>query len=155
MVKLDFTLPEKFTSRLQTGQVVSFTTEGNSKTYQAKVIATESGMQEDNRSLMVRSLVINNDDNLLPGAFAKVKLGFAPDPDAIMIPTQAIVPQARGKQVVLYYGGNIKFVPVETGIRDSSLVQVTKGLQPGDTIITTGLMSLKPNGKVVLNKVKN
>lgn len=155
MVKLDFTLPEKFTSRLQPGQVVSFTTEGNNKTYQAKVIATESGMQEDNRSLMVRSLVINNDNNLLPGAFAKVKLGFAPDPDAIMIPSQAIIPQARGKQVVLYNGGNIKFVPVETGLRDSSLVQVTKGLQPGDTIITTGLMSLKPNGKVVLNKVKN
>ena len=49
----------------------------------------------------------------------------------------------------------IKFVNIETGLRDSSDVQVLNGLKPGDTIITTGLMSLKPNGKVVLNKVKN
>ena len=155
MLKLDFTLPEKFTSKLQTGQLVSFTTEGNNKIYKAKVIATESGMQEDNRSLQVRSIIINNDGDLLPGAFAKVKLDFEPDPNAIMIPSQSILPQARGKQVVVYNGGTIKFVNIETGLRDSSDVQVLNGLQPGDTIITTGLMSLKPNGKVVLNKVKN
>lgn len=155
MLKLDFTLPEKFTSKLQTGQLVSFTTEGNSKIYKAKVIATESGMQEDNRSLQVRSIVMNNDGDLLPGAFAKVKLDFEPDPNAIMIPSQSILPQARGKQVVVYNGGTIKFVNIETGLRDSSDVQVLNGLKPGDTIITTGLMSLKPNGKVVLNKVKN
>lgn len=155
MLKLDFTLPEKFTSKLQTGQLVSFTTEGNNKIYKAKVIATESGMQEDNRSLQVRSIVMNNDGDLLPGAFAKVKLDFEPDPNAIMIPSQSILPQARGKQVVVYNGGTIKFVNIETGLRDSSDVQVLNGLKPGDTIITTGLMSLKPNGKVVLNKVKN
>ncbi len=72
-----------------------------------------------------------------------------------MIPSQSILPQARGKQVVVYNGGTIKFVNIETGLRDSSDVQVLNGLEPGDTIITTGLMSLKPNGKVVLNKVKN
>ena len=154
-LKLDFTLPEQFTSKLRPSQVVSFSSEGNPKTYNAKVIATESGMSEDNRSLQVRSLVINNDGKLLPGAFAKVKLGFEPDPNAIMIPSQAIIPQARGKQVVVYNGGNISFVDVLTGLRDSSNVQVTNGLKVGDTIITTGLMGLRPGGKVVLNKVKN
>jgi membrane fusion protein (multidrug efflux system) len=99
MLKLDFTLPEKFTSKLQTGQLVSFTTEGNNKIYKAKVIATESGMQEDNRSLQVRSIIINNDGDLLPGAFAKVKLDFEPDPNAID-PSQSILPLA-GKQVVV------------------------------------------------------
>lgn len=154
-LKLDFTLPEQFTSKLRPSQVVSFSSEGNPKTYNAKVIATESGMSEDNRSLQVRALVVNNDGKLLPGAFAKVKLGFEPDPNAIMIPSQAIIPQARGKQVVLYNGGNISFVDVLTGLRDSSNVQVTNGLKVGDTIITTGLMGLRPGGKVVLNKVKS
>lgn len=154
-LKLDFTLPEKFTGRLRPGQLVSFVAEGNDKIYNAKVIATESGVSEESRSLNIRALVINNDGRLLPGSFAKVKIGFEPDPNAIMIPSQAIVPQARGKKVIVYRGGNISFEDVTTGMRDSAMVQITHGLKVGDTIITTGLMSLKPNGKVVLNKVKS
>lgn len=153
-LKLDFTLPEKFTGKLRPGQLVSFTSEGNEKVYNAKVIATESGISEESRSLRVRALVNNNDGKLLPGGFAKVKIGFEPDPNAIMIPSQAIVPQARGKQVVVYRGGTVSFEDVTTGIRDSAMVQITHGLKVGDTIIITGLMSLKPKGKVVLNKVK-
>ena len=153
-LKLDFTLPEKFSTQLRQGQLVSFTSEGNTKIYNAKVIATESGITVENRSLRVRAAVINSDKDLLPGAFAKVNIGFEPDPNAIMIPSQAIVPQARGKKVVIYRSGNISFEDVITGVRDSSMVQVTSGLKVGDTIIITGLMSLKPNGKVVLNKVK-
>lgn len=154
-LKLDFTLPEKFTGQLRTGQLVSFTIEGNEKIYNAKIIATESGIAEESRSLRVRALVNNKDANLLPGSFAKVKIGFEPDLNSIMIPSQAIVPQARGKKVVVYRAGIISFEDVTTGLRDSAMVQITNGLKKGDTIITTGLMSLKPNGKVVLNKVKN
>jgi membrane fusion protein (multidrug efflux system) len=153
-LKLDFTLPEKFTGQLRPGQLVSFTSEGNSKIYNAKVTATESGISEESRSLRVRAAVVNNDRNLLPGAFAKVKIGFEPDPNAIMIPSQAIVPQARGKKVVVYRGGTISFEDVVTGVRDSAMVQITNGLKVGDTIITTGLMSLKPKAKVVLSKIK-
>lgn len=154
-LKLDFTLPEKFTGQLIPGQLVSFTSEGNSKVYNAKVIATESGISEDSRSLSVRALVNNNDGKLLPGTFAKVKIGFEPDPNAIMIPSQALIPQARGKKVVVYRGGEISFEDVTTGVRDSAMVQITNGLKVGDTIITTGLMSLKPKAKVVLNKMKS
>jgi membrane fusion protein, multidrug efflux system len=44
---------------------------------------------------------------------------------------------------------------VETGIRDSSTVQITKGLNVGDTVLLTGLLSLRPEGKVVLSKLNN
>jgi len=154
-LKLDFTLPEKFTVQLRPGQLVSFTSEGNDKIYNAKVIATESGISEASRSLNIRAQVINNDGKLLPGSFARVNIGFEPDADAIMIPSQAIVPQARGKKVIVYRGGTISFEDVTTGIRDSAMVQITNGLKVGDTIITTGLMSLKPKGKVVLGKIKS
>ena len=154
-LKLDFTLPEKFTSQLKPGQVVNFTSEGNTKTYNAKVVATESGISADNRSLQVRAIVTNNDGKILPGNFAKVRISFEPDPNALMIPSQAILPQARGKQVVVFRDGEIYFTDIITGIRDSARVQVTNGLKVGDTIITTGLMGLKPKAKVVLNTVKS
>lgn len=152
-LKLDFTLPEKYSSQLKPGQLVDFTTEGNPKTYQAKVSATESGISADNRSLQVRAIVTNNDSKILPGNFAKVKLSFAPDPNALMIPSQAILPQARGKQVVVYNAGEANFVDISTGIRDSARVQVTQGLKEGDTIILTGLLGMRPKAKVVLSKI--
>ncbi len=153
-LKLDFTLPERYSNKVKIGQLIGFTSEGNLKNYNARITATESGVSEENRSLMVRSMVTNNDGKLLPGQFVKVKTTFDPDPDAIMIPSQAIIPQARGKKVAVYRNGVASFEDVTTGARDSSNVQVINGLKVGDTIITTGLMSLKPDGKVKLNKIK-
>jgi membrane fusion protein (multidrug efflux system) len=98
-------------------------------------------------------MVTNNDGKLLPGQFVKVKTNFDPESDALMVPSQAIIPQARGKKVAVYRNGVANFEDVETGARDSANVQVLTGLKVGDTIITTGLMSLKPGGKVELNKV--
>ena len=152
-LKLDFTLPEKFTSGMKTGQLVDFTVEGNPKKYTAKIMATESGLEENTRSLNVRAIVINNDGKLLPGIFAKVKSDFNPDPNGLMIPSQAILPQARGKKVIVYHNGTAMFTDVTTGIRDSSFVQVITGLKEGDTIITTGLMSLKPDAKIEISKI--
>jgi membrane fusion protein, multidrug efflux system len=152
-LKLDFTLPEKYSGKIKLGQLVNFTVEGNTKTYHAKMIASESGISEENRSLQVRTLVINNDGNLLPGQFVKVKTNFDPDPDAIMVPSQAIIPQARGKKIAHYRNGIASFEDVITGARDSANVQITNGIKVGDTIIITGLMSLKPGGKVELNKI--
>nr|WP_255724373.1 efflux RND transporter periplasmic adaptor subunit [Terrimonas ginsenosidimutans] len=154
-LKLDFTVPEKYTSKIKTGQLVTFSYEGASKKYTAKVIATESSVAENTRSLKVRSLVQAQDEALIPGSFAKVQLAFDPDPNAILVPTQAILPQARGKKVVLASNGQAKFVDVTTGVRDSSRVQVTQGLKAGDTVVITGLLTLRPEGKLQVSKVVN
>ena len=152
-LKLDFTLPEKFTSSMKIGQTVDFTVEGNSKKYTARVMATEMGLEENTRSMNIRAIVTNNDGKLLPGVFAKVISDFNSDPNGLMIPTQAILPQARGKKVVVYRSGKASYVDVVTGIRDSSMVQIISGLNVGDTIITTGLMSMKPDAKIEISKI--
>lgn len=152
-LKLDFTLPEKYSNKIEIGQLVNFTAEGNPRQFNAKIIARESGISEDNRSLNVRTVVVDNDGKILPGTFVKVITNFAPDPDAIMIPSQAVIPQARGKKVAVYRNGTVSMEDVITGIRDSATVQITNGLKVGDTVITTGLMSLKQGGKVKLGKI--
>lgn len=154
-LKLDFTVPEKYTSQIKPGQIVHFTYEGSPKGFTAKVSATESSVAENTRSLKVRSLIQSKDAGLLPGAFAKVQLSFDPNPNAILIPTQAVLPQARGKKVILYQGGIAKFVDVTTGTRDSARVQVTEGLKAGDTIVTTGLLSTRPDAKIQISKIVN
>jgi membrane fusion protein (multidrug efflux system) len=119
------------------------------------VAATESGIAENTRSLTIRARVKGSETGLVPGGFAKVNLSFAPDLHALMIPTQAVIPQARGKKVYVYKGGMASFVDVETGVRDSSNVQITSGLKQGDTVIITGLLGLKPDSKVVVKQIVN
>jgi membrane fusion protein (multidrug efflux system) len=71
-----------------------------------------------------------------------------------VIPTQAVIPQARNKRVILYRDGVAKFEIISTGLRDSSFVQITEGLKAGDTVLTTGLLAIKPDSKVTLSKVQ-
>lgn len=154
-LKLDFTVPEKYSAQIKRGQLINFTVEGSNKFYGAKVLATESSVTQETRSLMVRSVVQNNSTQLVPGAFAKVVLNFEPDFNAIMIPSQAVIPQARGKKVILQENGIAKFVDVTTGVRDSVNVQITSGLKAGDTVVVTGLLTIKPESKIVVNKIVN
>jgi membrane fusion protein (multidrug efflux system) len=154
-LKLDFTVPEKYAGQIKIGQLVTFSYEGSNKKYLAKVSATESSVAENTRSLTVRSIVQAKDASLLPGAFAKVELNFEPDANALLVPTQAILPQARGKKIIVYKGGSIQFVDIETSSRDSARIQVTEGLSAGDTIVVTGLLSLRPESKVEIGRIIN
>ncbi|MGZ5287700.1 MAG: efflux RND transporter periplasmic adaptor subunit [Flavisolibacter sp.] len=152
-LRIDFNIPEKYISQIKKGQIVNFTVEGQEGSYTATVMATESGISQDNRALTVRASVRGGEVGLIPGAFAKVKLMFAPDNSAIMVPTQAIIPQARGKKVYVVKNGKAEFIEVSTGVRDSAMIQVTSGLNAGDTVIITGLLGLRPDASVVVNKV--
>ncbi|MEO6327320.1 MAG: efflux RND transporter periplasmic adaptor subunit [Ginsengibacter sp.] len=152
-LRLDFTIPEKYISKIKPGGIVYFRVEGSDAKHTAKILATESGITENTRTLNVRAVVPGNDPALVPGAFAKVMMDFSPDYTALMIPTQSIIPQTRGKKIVLFKHGIAKFVDVTTGVRDSVNVQILSGISAGDTIITTGLMSLKPDAKITLNKI--
>ena len=149
-LKIDFTVPEKYIPQIKAGQFVNFTVEGTEKKYTGRIIATESNVMQNTRTLQVRAAVQGDASGLTPGGFAKVILNFEPDPNAIVIPTQAILAQARGKKVYVYQNGVAKFIDVETGIRGAETIQITKGLKVGDTILLTGLLSLRPESKVVL-----
>ncbi len=154
-LKLDFTVPEKYVGQINTGELVTFTISGSRKEFGARVVATETNIMESTRSLTIRAAVIGTDPALIGGTFAKVTLSFDPDPNAILIPTQAILPQARGKKVILYKGGTAIFADVTTGTRDSARVQITDGLKPGDTVVISGLLSVRPEAKILIGRIVN
>ncbi len=154
ILKLQFSVPEKYTSKIKLGQLISFSTEGSSKKFLAKVYATESTVSETTRGMNVRCVVQQGDASLVAGSFAKVDMDFARNDYAILVPSQAILPQARGKKLILYKDGIAKFVDVQTGIRDSANIEILSGVRPGDTIVTTGLLGLRPDAKIKLSKVQ-
>ena len=153
-LKLEFSVPEKYAKNISSGYVIKFKVDGGKKTHEAIVLATEGNVDQNTRTLKIRALVSGNDTELVPGVFAKVNLQLGQDSMALMIPSQAIIPQARNKQVILFRKDSGQFIVVETGLRDSAYVQIIKGLHAGDTVVTTGLMAVRPSTKIKISKVK-
>jgi membrane fusion protein, multidrug efflux system len=153
-LKLDFSVPERYSTGIRVGQIVKFRVEGRPDALSATVQATEQQIAEGTRDLRVRATVQSGGSQLLPGAFAEVSLAMGQKNQALLVPTQAIVPQARDKRVWVSRGGKIQSVVVKTGIRQASMVEVTEGLQAGDTVATTGVLFLKPDAAVQFSKVE-
>jgi membrane fusion protein (multidrug efflux system) len=153
-LKLQFSIPEKYGAEIKKGQLVSFTVNGSLKTFAAAVMATETSIEEDTRNLTVRAAVTNPDHALIPGSFANVQLILGNNPNALMIPNGAVIPQGRKKQVYVFKAEKAVQTDITTGVRDSANIQVLTGLLPGDTVITSGLLFLRPGADVKVSKTK-
>jgi len=152
-LKLEFFVPEKYAKAISKGYVVTFRVDGGRKDHTGTVLATEGNVNATTRTLKIRAIVKGNDAELVPGVFAKVNLQLGETTKALMIPTQAVIPTARNKQVIVLRRDTTIFSIVETGIRDSAYVQINSGLKKGDTVITTGLMAIRPSVKVKIGKL--
>ena len=106
------------------------------------------------RTFTVRALYDNADGSLMPGRYVNVNLLTREYPDAIAVPSEAIISEMGHDKVFLYHGGKAESVIIAKGIRNDALVQVVQGLEVGDTVITTGTMQLREGQKVVLDAVK-
>lgn len=69
----------------------------------------------------------------------------------MMIPTEAIVPVLKGKKVFVVKNGKAVEAMVKTGVRTDKKIQVVEGLQPGDSLIVSGIIALKPDIRVRVN----
>ena len=152
-LKLDFSVPEKYGSLLKPGQKISFKVEGQSAPFTAIVSATEQSIAAETRNLQIRAQVQGRQTGLLPGAFAEVSLNMSNKSNALLIPSQALVPQAREKCVYVSKNGTADFRPVKTGVRQAGMVEITEGLQAGDTIATTGILFLRPGAPMRFSTV--
>lgn len=151
-VKIDFPIPEKYASLIRNGQRISFSVDGSDQTFEATVIAIDPRVNEDLRTLMIRASYNNTEGKLLPGMFVRVTVPLGSE-KSIMVPSEAIVPILKGKKVYLMKEGKAKEVVVETGLRNEKSVQILNGLQVGDSVIVSGLMTVKENLAVTMKEL--
>ncbi|MGX5818482.1 efflux RND transporter periplasmic adaptor subunit [Chitinophaga lutea] len=153
-LKIDFATPEKYRNVIKQGDPVYFSVAGDTNRYKGSIYAIDPKIDLATRSVKIRAIVPNSSRRLFPGSFATTEIQLKDNPNAIMIPSQAVIPGTRFKQVIVADSGKAKFVVVETGIRNESNVQITNGLQIGDTVITSGILQLKPGMPFKYNKVQ-
>jgi len=155
-LKLDFSIPERYAGQVNIGYPVTFTIEGFNQTYKATVYAVDPRIVEGTRSIVIRAIYPNKDEELKSGHFASVTLLLSKIDNAISIPSESIIPEMEGETVYVYRNGKASTVNITTGLRTESMVQITNGLKFGDTLITSGTLQLRHNLPVVLDTlVKN
>ena len=149
-IKIDFSVPESYENLVKIGKTVSIKTNSSVEDIKATISAVEPQINTATRNIKVRARLSKG--NISPGAFVKVLLNEKLS--GIVVPTNAIIPDAISNQVLLVKNGKAVNQNVETGIRTSDVVEITDGLQIGDTVIISGLMYVRPNGDVKIKKIK-
>lgn len=153
-VKIDFAIPEKYRGKVQKGTTIKFTVEGNDKSFTGHIYAIEPKIDLATRNVSLRALCPNSTGTLIPGSFAKVNIVLDNIENALVIPSEAIIPQMNGEKVFICINGKVKSQIIQTGIRTEREVEVTEGLKPGDTLITTGLLQLREDAGVKIRLPK-
>lgn len=154
VIKVEFTVPEKYAHEMLPNKILTLRTANQDKDYYATVVASQNLISAETRNLLVKAIVKNPDQKITPGTFVQVSVGLGYNANAIMVPTQAIIPSTRTKRVIILREGKAVFQDVKTDFRDASRIEVTEGISLGDTIITSGLLTIKEGMacKVVLEK---
>ena len=143
LLKVEFSVPEKYAGKALVGSTVQFTTESSNKKFNATVYAVDSKVDSDTRTIAIRARCENPGRLLAPGMFARLNLITRVSNHALLIPTQSVVPEMEGKKVWRLNSGKAHSIIVETGQRTENKIEVTSGLSVGDTILVTGLMQVK------------
>lgn len=153
-IKILFSIPEKYAGTINLNTPISFTVAGSQNVYKGSVYAIEPGIDMSTRTLQLKAKASNSNGELLPGSFAKIDLPLKNTNDAILIPTESIIPILQGKKLYISSNGKAKEVMVETGTRTDKSILVSSGLNVGDTVLTTGIMSLKDGMPVTVKIVQ-
>jgi len=154
-VKIEFDVPEKYSGFIKPGLEINFGIDASDSTFMAKVYAVESSITAETRTLKVRALCSNRANLLNPGTFARVNMILQRFPEAIKVPSEAVVTVLDGNSIFVCKSGKAVSVPVTTGIRTASEIQIVQGVSVGDSLIITGLLQLTNGAPVMVKKTKS
>ena len=146
-LKVDFTVPEKNAGDLNIGDRITFRVQTRREQFEGKVASIDARIDASTRTLRVRAIAPNPAGALIPGSFADVDVVLS-EQTVLTIPSYALIPELKGHKVFVWKGGRAEARGVEIGNRTDDRVEVTSGLQPGDTLITSALLQLRPGMEV-------
>ena len=158
---VNFTVPQQMISKIKVGGAIAVTTDAfKGEVFQANITAIDPNISESNRNFAVQATLANSDKRLSPGMFVTAQIdlpevnafptvplssiSYAPYGDSVYI-----VEQLKDKDGKSFKG--VRQQMVQLGTTKGDLVQVTKGLNEGQEVVTSGVFKLRPNAAVLIN----
>ena len=130
---------------VEVGAEVFFSSEATQEEAEGKVYAFEPQIDAATRTLKLRAQSSNKEGKFLPGMFVKIRFVLGEIDNALMVPAESVVPELQGYKVfVVGKDQKAEERSVEIGTRTESQVQITKGLEEGDMVLTSGVLQARP-----------
>ena len=100
-------------------------------------------------TIRVRALFDNKDGQLVPGLYARLRLGGGQERDAVLIAERAVgTDQAKRFVLVVDKDNKSAYREVKTGATQDGLIIIESGLEPGERIVVNGLQRVHPGAPV-------
>ena len=159
-LQVDFRLPERLATRLKPGLPVEVSLDAlPGQTLTARLLTVDSQVDAAARSVLVRAQLDNPRGQLKPGMFARTRVVLDSRAQALMVPEEALVPQA-GKQYVFRVvpgpdgaGTVAERIEARIGSRTPGKVEILSGLTQGDQVITAGQARLQRGDRLPVRVV--
>jgi len=147
-IKIEFSIPERYANAVKNGQEILFRVQGNSEKNRAVIYAIEPEINVNTRSLHLRAACPNPQGLFVPGSFAEVEVLLRISEQALMTPSQSLIPELEKQTLFLYKNRKAVVSDVEIGVRNAQKIQILSGAVAGDTVITSGILQLRLNSPV-------
>ncbi len=151
-------VPENYLPKIQKGTFVKVMISSVNKEYDGKVTDVGSNINANNRTFRVKIAIPNPDKLIRPNQIATILLNDYTAASAITIPESTIQKNAMGESLVYTLErktdstGVAQKNVIETGYVYNNMMEVTKGLSPGEILIVEGSKSLRDGQEVKISK---
>ena len=160
---VDFTLPQSNAEQIQVGQDVVVTTDAfKDASFAGKITAVSPKVDANTRNIQIEAQIANPDKKVLPGMFANVNIKLGDQVKLLTLPQTAVTYNPYGSTVFIAKDTGKKDkkgkpaleaqqVFVTTGSTRGDQVAILKGINEGDTVVTSGQLKLKNGTPLMIN----
>jgi RND family efflux transporter MFP subunit len=154
LLRLRMPVPESDVPYIQVGGDVQVKVNATGHTFTGKIIRFSRALDTNTRTMLTEVDVPNRDLSLNPGMYAETTIQLLQKNDTLILPAQAVVQSgdpSNGNQsyvLVVDATNHVEKRNVTLGIQTSNRVEITSGLQTGDSVIASGQTGYQP-GEVV------
>ncbi|HWL04022.1 MAG TPA: efflux RND transporter periplasmic adaptor subunit [Xanthobacteraceae bacterium] len=160
-MKVDFSVPEQFLSKMSIGQVVRFGVSETELRFEGKISGIDPRIDPQTRLVLVQALITDNpDDGITPGQFLFVRVELPEEPAIVTVPQTAVITSLYGDYVYLVdkdeKDGNareiVRQVFVKVGRREGAFSEILSGVEPGQTVVASGQNKVQPGAVVNIDR---
>ena len=157
-----FPVAQQDLNKISVNQAVEVIVDANpDHVYHGTITAIDSQVNSDTRNANVQATIANDDLKLLPGMFAQINVILSHHDDVITLPQTAINYNLFGNSVLIATpAGNtpdgkpmyvLKLQYVTTGEERKDLIEITKGLEGGELVVSSGQLKVSEGSHVTIN----
>ena len=158
-IDVNFTIPQQYWPDIkqhasaQGLRVTASVPQDTGTPLQGTVTFVDNSIDPTTGTIHLRATFDNSQDRLWPGLFVNAVLRLSEQPNAVVVPTQALTQGQNGTFVYVVKADNtVEARPVQSSRAVTGLAVIDHGIEPGEIVVIDGQTRLAQNTRV---QIKN